>query len=48
MIYAKEAACAKKIKARTGRIRDVLYLDDDDLYVIYDDPGRIIRLVPAE
>jgi glucose/arabinose dehydrogenase len=32
----------------TGRIRDVRCFDDGFLYVIYDDPGRIVKLVPAE
>jgi glucose/arabinose dehydrogenase len=30
-----------------GRIRDVRNAPDGTLYVIYDTPGRIIRLVPA-
>jgi len=29
-----------------GRIRDV-YCDGDDIYLIYDEPGKIVRLVPA-
>lgn len=33
---------------RTGRIRDVRDLGDGALYVVYDDPGRIVRLVPVE
>jgi glucose/arabinose dehydrogenase len=32
---------------RTGRIRDVRCLDDGLIYVIYDEPGRIVRLSPA-
>ena len=32
---------------RTGRIRDVRCFDDGFVYVIYDEPGRIVRLVPA-
>jgi len=32
----------------TGRIRDVREFDDGYLYVIYDDPGRIVRLAPAK
>lgn len=32
---------------RTGRIRDVRVVDDGFLYVVYDEPGRIVRLVPA-
>lgn len=31
----------------TGRIRDVRCFDDGCLYVIYDEPGRIVRLTPA-
>jgi glucose/arabinose dehydrogenase len=31
----------------TGRIRDVRCFDDGFLYVIYDEPGKIVRLVPA-
>lgn len=33
---------------KTGRIRDVRCFDDGYLYVIYDQPGKIIRLVPAK
>ena len=32
----------------TGRIRDVRTFGDGFLYVIYDDPGRIVKLVPAD
>lgn len=32
----------------TGRIRDVRAFDDGFLYVLYDDPGQLIRLVPAD
>ncbi|MGF1655898.1 MAG: PQQ-dependent sugar dehydrogenase [Verrucomicrobiales bacterium] len=32
---------------RTGRIRDVYSAPDGFLYVVYDDPGRVVRLVPA-
>jgi glucose/arabinose dehydrogenase len=32
----------------TGRIRDVLCFDDGDIYVVYDEPGKIIKLVPAK
>ncbi len=31
---------------RTGRIRDVRSFGDGPLYVVYDDPGKVIRLVP--
>ncbi len=33
---------------KSGRIRDVKCFDDGYLYVIYDQPGKIIRLVPVE
>lgn len=32
----------------TGRIRDVRSFDDGFLYVVYDQPGKVVRLVPAE
>ena len=32
----------------TGRIRDVRAFDDGFLYVVYDEPGKVVRLVPAE
>ena len=32
----------------TGRIRDVRSFDDGYLYVVYDKPGKVVRLVPAE
>jgi len=32
----------------TGRIRDVRAFDDGLLYIVYDEPGKIVRLVPAE
>lgn len=32
----------------TGRIRDVRSFDDGFLYVVYDEPGRVVRLVPAD
>ena len=32
----------------TGRIRDVRAFDDGFLYVVYDDPGQVVRLVPAD
>ena len=32
----------------TGRIRDVRAFDDGFLYVVYDKPGKVVRLVPAE
>jgi glucose/arabinose dehydrogenase len=30
----------------TGRIRDVRAFDDGFLYVVYDDPGKVVRLIP--
>ena len=32
----------------SGRIRDVRTFADGLLYLVYDDPGRIVRLVPAD
>jgi len=32
----------------TGRIRDVRSFDDGFLYVVYDEPGKVVRLVPVE
>lgn len=32
----------------TGRLRDVRCFDDGYVYLVYDDPGKVIRLVPAE
>jgi glucose/arabinose dehydrogenase len=32
----------------SGRIRDVRNFADGSIYVIYDDPGKVIRLTPAE
>jgi glucose/arabinose dehydrogenase len=32
----------------TGRIRDVRSFDDGFLYVVYDEPGKVVRLVPAD
>ena len=32
----------------TGRIRDVREFDDGFLYLVYDEPGKVVRLVPAE
>ena len=34
--------------ADTGRIRDVRAFDDGFIYVVYDEPGKVVRLVPAE
>ena len=32
----------------TGRIRDVRAFDDGFLYIVYDEPGKVVRLVPAD
>ena len=32
---------------RTGRMRDVLAASDGSLLVVYDNPGKIVRMVPA-
>lgn len=32
----------------TGRIRDVRVFDDGLIYVVYDTPGKVVRLVPVE
>lgn len=32
----------------TGRIRDVRAFDDGFIYVVYDEPGKVVRLVPAD
>jgi glucose/arabinose dehydrogenase len=44
------AAVAKQevLLAETGRIRDVRVFDDGYLYVVYDQPGKVVRLVPTE
>ena len=42
------AAVAKQevLLPDTGRIRDVRSFDDGFLYVVYDQPGKVVRLVP--
>ena len=32
----------------SGRVRDVRAFDDGFLYVVYDEPGKVVRLVPVE
>ena len=32
----------------TGRIRDVRAFDDGFLYLVYDEPGKVVRLVPTD
>lgn len=38
----------ERLLSDTGRIRDVRAFDDGYLYVAYENPGKIVRLVPAE
>lgn len=33
---------------KSGRIRDIRMPDDGFVYLVYDDPGKLVRLVPAE
>ncbi len=33
---------------KAGRIRDVRSFSDGNLYVLYDEPGQLVRLVPAD
>ena len=44
----KGASVAKQevLLRETGRIRDVRSFDDGFLYVVYDEPGKVVRLVP--
>lgn len=37
----------EELLKNTGRIRDVRVLSDGHLYLVYDEPGRIVRLLPA-
>jgi glucose/arabinose dehydrogenase len=32
----------------TGRIRDVRAFEDGFIYLVYDEPGKVVRLVPAD
>ena len=32
---------------KTGRMRDVACFDDGYIYILYENPGRVVRLVPA-
>lgn len=43
-----QVAHQEVLLANSGRVRDVRVFDDGYLYVIYDQPGMIVRLVPAE
>lgn len=38
----------ERLLENTGRIRDVRAFDDGYLYVAYEKPGKIVRLVPAD
>ncbi len=44
----KQVAHQEILLKDSGRIRDVRCFDDGFLYVIYDAPGKIVRLVPVE
>jgi len=33
---------------KSGRIRDVRCLSDGAIYLVYDDPGKVVRLIPAK
>jgi glucose/arabinose dehydrogenase len=44
----EKAAHQEILLEKTGRIRDIRCFSDGYIYVVYDDPGKIVRLVPAE
>ncbi len=44
---AKQVTHQEILLEKSGRIRDVRAFDDGSLYLIYDEPGQIVRLVPA-
>jgi glucose/arabinose dehydrogenase len=44
---ANEVTHQEILLEKSGRIRDVRVFQDGSLYVIYDDPGKIVRLVPT-
>jgi aldose sugar dehydrogenase len=48
VIEGQKVTHEETLLERTGRIRDVRSFRDGFVYVIYDSPGRIVRLVPAE
>ena len=41
-------SCQETLLEGSGRIRDVRVFDDGFLYVLYDAPGQLVRMVPAE
>ncbi|MBS0656966.1 MAG: PQQ-dependent sugar dehydrogenase [Verrucomicrobia bacterium] len=44
-----EVAGQEILLERSGRIRDVRWFPGDDaLYVVYDEPGKVVKLIPAE
>jgi glucose/arabinose dehydrogenase len=43
----EKVAKQEELLGGSGRVRDVRVFDDGYLYVIYDGPGKIVRLVPA-
>ena len=45
-IEANKVVHQESLLQGTGRIRDVRCFDDGYVYVIYDVPGRVIRLAP--
>jgi glucose/arabinose dehydrogenase len=47
-LKGEKIAHQEELLRGTGRIRDVRSFDDGALYVIYDQPGRVVRLVPAD
>lgn len=44
----KKVVSQEILLEKTGRIRDVRCLDDGYIYLVYDQPGRIVRLVPTK
>jgi glucose/arabinose dehydrogenase len=38
----------ERLLERTGRIRDVRVFEDGAIYLVYDAPGRVVRITPAE
>lgn len=46
-INGQKVAGEELLLERTGRIRDIRCFADGFVYVIYDEPGKIVRLVPA-
>lgn len=48
VVSGEKATHQEHLLERTGRMRDVRVFDDGYVYIVYDSPGRIARLVPAE